>query len=83
MEEDVFDKLCAAISDQMGEDRFRPEAYLSLKDNGKKKTLPPIAGEIKVAFCLRLLAGGSYLDLMPLLSVSSTHIHDVFEQFLD
>lgn len=41
-----------------------------------------IPGEVKVAISLRLLAGGSYLDLMPLFHVSVPHIYVIFDEFL-
>jgi len=42
-----------------------------------------ISGEIKVAFCLRMLAGGSYLDLVPLFDVCKSSLYDSFAEFLD
>jgi hypothetical protein len=41
-----------------------------------------ISGEVKVAVSLRILAGGSYLDLAPLFDVSTGHIYSIFNQFL-
>jgi len=41
-----------------------------------------IPGEIKVAISLRLLAGGSYLDFVPLFDVKTAHIYQIFDQFL-
>ena len=41
-----------------------------------------IAGKLKIAVSIRLLAGGSYLDLVPLFGVSSSHLYNIFEQFL-
>ena len=41
-----------------------------------------IPGEIKVAVAIRLLAGGSYLDLMPLFCMVKSSIHKAFDQVI-
>ena len=43
---------------------------------------PLISGEVKCALSIRMLAGGSYLDLVPLFNVSSGHLYVVLETFL-
>ena len=82
MSEPVFTKLCGLICEQVTEDQFRPEAYLLKKKGNDEEELKLIAGEVKIAVSIRLLAGGSYLDLVPLFGVSSSHLYNVFEQFL-
>lgn len=81
MEVLVFSKLCSMVCEKVGEDTFRPEAYLMEKvDNGDD--LKGISGEVKVALCIRMLSGGSYLDLVPLFDVSTTHLYRTFGTFL-
>jgi hypothetical protein len=41
-----------------------------------------IAGEVKCAIGVRMLAGGSYLNLVPLFDVSSSHLYNIFADFL-
>ncbi len=42
-----------------------------------------VCGEIKVALSLRLLAGGSYLDLALLFGISTRHVHRIFHAVVD
>jgi hypothetical protein len=42
-----------------------------------------IAGEVKTAIAIRMLAGGSYLDLVPLFDVSISRLYQVLDDFLD
>jgi hypothetical protein len=85
----VFSLLCKRIEESVGEDQFRSKEYLANKlakrkrKRRSKKTLPPIAGEVKLGICIRMLAGGSYLDLVPLFDLSSSHLYNVFTIFLD
>jgi DDE superfamily endonuclease len=84
----AFTLLCKTVEQAVGEEVFRSEAYLretmddyelALED----KTVPPICGEVKIATCLRMMAGGSYLDLVPLFGLSKSHLYQVFDDFLD
>jgi DDE superfamily endonuclease len=82
---ECFTALCKRISIKIGEDRFRSEEFISEQDDGfydDERKIPPIAGEIKVAISIRMLAGGSYLDLVPLFEVSTSHLYDIFHTFL-
>ena len=81
----AFDNLCSILCLSVGAAMFRPENQVistcnaaSLQSRGGL-----IPGEIKTAVSLRLLAGGSYLDLMPLFDVSVAHIYVIFDEFLD
>lgn len=78
----AFSGLCKKISDKIGEEVFRSEAYL-LEKGSMDRTVPPIQGEVKVAISIRMLAGGSYLDLVPLFDVSTSHLYILFGDFLD
>lgn len=84
MSRSAFTNLCTILSTAIGEETFHPE-YSSCS-TGNAASLQGrgglIAGEVKVAISLRILAGGSYLDLMPLFDVSVSHIYVIFEQFL-
>ena len=82
MEVETFDHLCKDVEEQVGEEEFKPELYLLEKLTGEEK-IPPIAGEVKMAIAIRMLAGGSYLDLIPLFGVCQGSVYNVFNQFLD
>lgn len=68
MTRDAFTNLCSLISTVVGRDRFRPENGGTSSHNSASllNRGDLIPGEIKVAISIRILAGGSYLDLMPL-----------------
>jgi hypothetical protein len=72
----LFNKLCNRIEHAVGRKQFKSEAYIEeLKKQGYttkesrmyqaalKTTGDYVSGETKVAMTLRLLAGGSYLDV--------------------
>jgi hypothetical protein len=48
----------------------------------EEHTIPKISGQIKVAVSIRMLAGGSYLDLVPLFQISTSHLYQVLDDFL-
>jgi hypothetical protein len=77
MNEEGFATLCTQITAAIGEKQFRLEAFLDEKKEDNDLEDPfnaPIPGEVKVAIAIRMLAGGSYLDLVPLFLVSSSHL---------
>ena len=81
----VFSNLCDSLSTVIGPDTFRSESALlrstrNSASHGNRGGLIP--GEVKVAISLRLLAGGSYLDLMPLFDVSVPHIYVILDEFI-
>ena len=78
MTKHAFDRLCERICRNIGEEDYRPER--SIISPATNKAIP---GEVKTALSIRMLAGGSYLDLVPLFEVSSTHLYIVFNVFLD
>jgi hypothetical protein len=85
MNRNTFTKLCIAISTTVGENTFRPEqTFLSTSNAASLFNRGGlIPGEIKTAISIRILAGGSYLDLMPLFDVSVASIYTIFNEFLD
>ena len=85
MSRNTFSNLCNALSTAVGEHTFRSESGILCSHNSASLTSRGglIPGEIKVALSLRLLAGGSYLDLMPLFDVSVSRIYVIFDEFLD
>jgi hypothetical protein len=85
MTRDAFTNLCSRLRDAVGEAKFRPENALIQTRNSASlfRRGGLIPGEIKVALSIRLLAGGSYLDLMPLFDVSTPRIYVILDEFLD
>ena len=88
MERYCFNLLVATIKDNAGEENFKSEQYIqNLESNihtaHKKSTGGYISGEIKLALTLRLLAGGSYLDLELLFEVSFSYSYQIFHHLLD
>ena len=85
MPKEVFDELCRRTTKAIGKEVFRSEEYLfeTESHHSDAKTVPSIPGEIKMAVCLRMMAGGSYLDLVPLFGVSTLYLYTVFTQFLE
>ncbi len=98
MSRECFRDLCSRIEENVGESQFKSEQYLrNLKqssDPADKKTLKImkchekstggfISGEVKLAITLRILAGGSYLDLALLYDTSSSHAYDIFHSVIN
>ncbi|KAL7460103.1 hypothetical protein ACHAXS_000570 [Conticribra weissflogii] len=78
-----FEDLCRKIETNVG------KLELSKFHNGKfmvyvhwMYTGGMLSGETKVAFVLRMLAGGSYLDLSYLFGFAISYSHIIFEQVL-
>jgi hypothetical protein len=81
------------IIDSVGEDEFKSEYYLKqqCQDVGRQGNMMKahllstggfICGEIKLALALRLLAGGSYLDLALLFETGSSYAYTIFHDVL-
>jgi len=86
----TFEKLCDDACNRMTEEIFRPEAFLLHGGMSDQPTSRPlqhqggyVPGEVKAAVSLRLLAGGSYLDLVPLFDVVKSQVYEAFDSFLD
>ena len=75
MNYDCFDDSCRKISAKIGTNVFKAES-----SDCRSGT---VCGEIKLALSLRMLAGGSYLDLVPLFNVSVSGLYLIFGEFLD
>mgnify|MGYP001810441820 CR=1 FL=1 len=85
MTRSAYTNFCSILCTAIGEDTFRPENWSQSARNSASHESRGglIPGEVKVAIALRILAGASYLDLMPLFDVSVPHIYVVFDEFLD
>ena len=92
MTRDCFSMLCNRIIVHVGESNFKSEAYLDayLRDNSYNDTFTRmhhahlstsggyISGEVKLAIAIRMLAGGSALDLAVIFDVSVSHCKSIF-----
>ena len=84
----VFNKMCLYIRAKIGDGKFKSEAHLE-KNAAKIPTFDAmgftggfIPGEVKVAAGLRMMAGGSYLDIAPLFYIGGNWVHDIFREFV-
>ena len=97
MTRECFTLLCGKIIASIGESNFKSEAYIdaflikegivhnrvSIMASANMATTGCfISGEVKLAITLRLLAGGSILDLAILFDVSDSHVKTLFVQVL-
>ena len=96
MSRDCFDLLCCAIISRVGEKQFKSESYLDsfLRDESIKNKSSMmhnahmhtsggfISGEVKLAIALRMLAGGSAMDISVIFDVSESHCKTVFIKVL-
>jgi hypothetical protein len=92
MTKQCFQLLCEKIIDNVGVEEFKSEAYLKevLESAGPEHNIMKahiattggfICGEIK-PLVLRLLAGGSYLDLALLFETGSSYTYDIFHNVI-
>jgi len=84
-----FEKLCDDICAVVSQEVFRPEAFLSHGGLSERPTSLAlqhqggcIPGEIKSAMSLRMLAGGSHLDMVPLFDVVKSQACEAFDTFI-
>jgi len=91
-----FQHLCDRIEQNVGDTKLKGEEFLSRMKEGRigheklrkmnraheKDTGGFISGEIKLALTLRMLAGGSYLDLSLLYEVGCTYAYDIFHDVI-
>jgi DDE superfamily endonuclease len=80
MTEGSFKVLCTNIRNKIGDDVFQPEDPFAVVPD---RIVPFFCGETKVAISIRMLAGGSYLDLVPLFDISTSHLYKTFHDFID
>ena len=73
MTKEQFELLCSKIENEIGEDKFRP------------KNTQALCGYTKVAIGLRLLCGGSYLDLVGRVYYvdGTSSVYRYFHTFID
>ncbi|KAL7545061.1 hypothetical protein ACHAWF_014107 [Thalassiosira exigua] len=99
MSRECFQLLCEKIQTNVGERSFKSEQYLADVREGNVTQVHPllksmihchdestggfICGEIKLALTLRLLAGGSYLDLALLFECGWSHAYNIFHEVLE
>ena len=67
-----FSALCKKIEGRIGPEKFRSEDYLA---HNSVTTKAPVPGEVRVALSISMLAGGSYLDLVPLFDVHASYLY--------
>ena len=96
MSRNCFKHLCNRIERNVGDHVFKSEEFLQQLKAGRlgeekqrkmfhaheKSTGGFISGEIKLALTIRLLAGGSYLDLSPLYEVGFTYPYSIFHSVI-
>lgn len=97
MSRECFHLLCDKIKKNIGEREFKSEAYLerfrhaaagnklnttNILRAHEMSTGGFIAGEIKLAMTLRLLAGGSYMDLALLFTTGWSYSYKIFHDVI-
>ena len=92
----MFAELCERIETNIGLDNFKSEHYLkevragtitekkksNLVKAHQKSTGGFISGEAKLALTLRLLSGGSYMDLALLYKTGFTYSYEIFHHVI-
>ena len=97
MSKECFEILCERIESNVGDREFKSEVYLvqyhyCYADNElfstnilkahAESTGGFISGEIKLALTLRILAGGTYLDLALLFEIGFSYSYDIFHSVI-
>ena len=95
MSKECFNVLCGRIMDNVGEGVFKSELFLDSVARKKKSSLGImynaheqstggfVSGDIKVALTLRLLDGGTSMDLDLIFEVFDGHARKIFMDVLD
>jgi hypothetical protein len=86
-----FDILRRQLCTIVGKTVFKSERYLSdlppTQENNIVKAHKPtggiLSGEIRLCLLLRMLGGGSYMDISLVFDVSFNHSHKIFRQVLN
>ena len=95
MSRGCFKQLCTKIEEVIGEDVFKSEEYIKGLEDGTRGTALHqkmhkahmkldggfLSGQTKVAIALRMLAGGSYLDLAMIFDISVIEPARILHQF--
>jgi hypothetical protein len=94
MSPDLFERLCSTIVDIVGEKEFKREEYLChlMEDHDPSDNIVVahaystggfISGEIKLATTLRLLGGGSFMDMALMFGSSFNHAHKIVGEVVE
>ena len=90
MNRDCFNSLCSDLCGKVGKEVFRPESSLGGGGEGGedyrgavKRQGGIVCGEVRVAVCIRLLVGASYLDLMVIFNLSHRSIFRCFHMVVE
>ena len=80
-----FQKLCDIIENAVGDKKFKSQEYLNTHRIGRTDNAIDyhggrICGELKVAVTIRMLAGGSYLDLFSGHDVCYKSVYNMFHE---
>lgn len=93
MSKSVFQDLCNNIVDIVGQDEFKSEEYIDDIMNSRPRvgsanniflahaasTGGFVSGEIKLGLTLRILGGGTYMDMAMIFETSFNHAHKIFK----
>jgi hypothetical protein len=98
MERECFEYLCQQIIANVGEGEFKSEKYLNELKHGDivgikvkdtnianahiHSTGGFVSSEVKLALTLRLLAGGSYMDLVLLFDVRFSTAYEILHHVI-
>jgi hypothetical protein len=88
MSRESFEVLCSLIESCVGEEVFKSERYLAGRwgstatDAATNAMGGFLSGEMKVAMTIRLLAGGSYLDILASYATGETAVYNAFHEVI-
>jgi DDE superfamily endonuclease len=90
MKKEWFDDLCKEINDCVGDRVFKSENWLNDDNNNSAIATSKasdawggiVSGEMKVACTLRMLAGGSYVDILMAYNISNCQVYTVFHEVI-
>ena len=89
MSKKCFGSLVKIIEENVGPDEFKKESHLMESHKCDTHTAhysstgPLISGEVKLALTLRMLAGGSYMDLSLLFDVGFSTAYNIFHMVVN
>jgi hypothetical protein len=93
MSKDCFAQLCNKIIQNVGEHNFRSEEYIHANFGSSTSYMSRysylvraarssigdfISGEVKLALTLRILSGGTYMDVAFIFNISETYVYQIF-----
>lgn len=84
MTRESFSRLCKKIERKVGVETFKSEQYLRTRPRPRTAEATDflggaISGEMKVALFLRMMAGGSYLDLLFAYGMGTSAVHRIYK----